>query len=132
VAGPPPARLRDEEIVAALASVFARYERVETQHRLRRLVAEELAKRRDAAKVSGPRVRLLAIRSGLVRMETRTKTSDGIERLEACPVCRARLRRVRNRTLRGGVVLVGLRCVQCGYKTGRELEVPTRYVFHRR
>lgn len=128
----PLARVRDEEVVAAIASVFARHDRVETQRRLRALVAHELARRRGAASVGGERVRLLAIRSGLVRLETRTKTSDGIEGLEACPVCKGKLRRVRNRTLTGGRVLVGLRCPACGYRTGRDLEVPTKYVFHRR
>ncbi|HEV8359989.1 MAG TPA: hypothetical protein VGR28_05995 [Candidatus Thermoplasmatota archaeon] len=133
MAGPTPAqRLRDEEVVAAITVVFSRFEKVETQHRLKDLVTKELARRRPGAKVAGARVRLLAIRSGLVRMETRTREGDGIEGLEACPVCAAKLRRVRNRTLTGGQVLVGLKCPVCGYKTGRVLEVPSRYVFHRR
>lgn len=126
-----PTSVRDEEVVAALASVFAKREKVETQHRLRAMVAQELERKRPGARVSGERVRLLAIRSGLVRMETRTKTSDAIDDLEVCPVCKGKLRRVRNRTLSGGRVLVGLKCAACGYKTGRQLEVPTRYVFHR-
>lgn len=118
--------------MAALATVFAGRERVETQRRLRELVERELGRRRPGARVGGERVRLLALRSGLVRVETRTKTRDGIGGIERCPVCAARLRKVRNRTLRGGQVLVGLRCSTCGYRTGRSLEVPSRYVFHRR
>lgn len=132
MAVPPSPKPRDEEVVAALAVVFARFDKVETQHRLRKLVAEELARRKRPATVSGSRVRLLAIRAGLVHMETRTKEGDGIDGRKECPVCRARLRRVQNRTLTGGRVLVGLRCAACGYRTGRKLEVPTRYVFHRR
>jgi hypothetical protein len=130
-APPATSKLRDEEIVAAIAAVFGRHERVETQHKLRALVQEELARRRPGAKVSGSRVRLLAIRSGIVQLETRTKEGDDIKGLEACPVCKGKLRRVRNRTLKGGVVLVGLKCPACGYKTGRTLEVPTKYVFHK-
>jgi ssDNA-binding Zn-finger/Zn-ribbon topoisomerase 1 len=62
----------------------------------------------------------------------RTKTTSTVDGVEECPVCRGKLRRLRNRTLRGGTVLVGLRCPECGYNSGRELEVPTKYVFHRR
>ncbi|MCA1813795.1 MAG: hypothetical protein LC624_07575 [Halobacteriales archaeon] len=130
----PPARsaTRDEEVVAAVASVFAKRDKVETQHRLRRFVEEELQRRKPGAKVSGSRARVLALRSGLVRLELRTKTMPGQEEAEQCPACKGKLRRLRNRTLKGGTVLVGLRCPECGYKSGRDLEVPTKYVFHRR
>lgn len=128
----PQAQPRDEEVVAAIAAVFARFDKVETQHRLRKLVQEELARRKPGARVGGARVRLLAVRSNIVRPEIRTKTGDGLAGLELCPVCKSKLRRIRNRTLKGGTVLVGLKCAQCGYKTGQRLQVPTKYVFHRR
>lgn len=127
----PGSAVRDEEVVAALAAVFARVERVETQRKLRDLVAKELARKRPGAKgVSGQRVRLLAIRARLVRVETRTKVGDGADAAKGCPVCQGKLRKVRNRTLTGGQVLVGLRCPLCGYRAGAKLAVPTKYVFH--
>jgi hypothetical protein len=132
MATPAPPRPRDEEVVAAIASVFARFEKVETQRKLRELVEQELRRRKPGARVAGPRIRVLAVRSGLVRLEMRYREGDGLEGLEACPVCQGKVKRVKNRTLSGGQVLVGLRCPQCGYKTGRELETPARYVFHRR
>lgn len=131
MAAPGP-QVRDEEVVAALATVFARHDKVETQRRLREMVAKELARRRPGARVSGERARVLAVRSGLVRLETRTKVGDGIQGVTQCPVCGAKVRKVRNRTLTGGQVLVGLRCSSCGYRAGQKLAVPTKYVFHRR
>lgn len=131
-AGQASTRLRDEEVVAAIAAVFARFDKVETQRKLRELVEAELRRRRPGARVAGPRVRVLAVRSGIVRLEMRYREGDGLEGVEACPVCGAKVRRVKNRTLTGGQVLVGLKCAACGYKTGRELEIPAKYVFHRR
>lgn len=131
MAAPAP-QVRDEEVVAALAAVFARHDKVETQRRLREMVAKELARRRPGARVSGERVRTLAVRANLVRLEMRTKTGDGISGVTHCPVCGGKLRKVRNRTLTGGQVLVGLRCAGCGYRAGQRLAVPTKYVFHRR
>lgn len=129
-AGP---RAPDEEVVAAIAAVFQKHEKVETQRRLREAVQKELQRLRPGAKVGGPRVRLLAARSGIVRVETsRAKVGDGIKGVHDCPVCQHKLRKVRNRTLAGGQVLIGLRCPRCGYKSGQRIAVPTRYVFHRR
>lgn len=128
----PGTQVRDEEVVAALAAVFARHDKVETQRRLRELVAKELGRRRPGARVSGERARALAVRAGLVRLEMRTKAGDGIQGVSQCPVCGGKLRKVRNRTLSGGQVLVGLRCAACGYRAGQRIAVPTKYTFHRR
>jgi DNA-directed RNA polymerase subunit RPC12/RpoP len=123
---------RDEEVVAAIAVVFSKRDKVETQRRLAQAVTAELARRKPGARVGGARARQLAIRSGIARVEMRLKEADGIDKVAACPVCGSKVRRVRNRTLSGGSVLTGLRCSECGWKSGRKLQLPSKYVFHRR
>ncbi len=49
-----------------------------------------------------------------------------------CPVCGARLRKVRNMTVFGGTVTLGYRCDRCRYWTGLRKRVPTRYIFTRK
>ena len=118
--------------MAAIAAVFQRHTHVETQRRLKAAVEAELQRRSPGASVGASRVRVLAVRSGLVRLEIATRHGKRGERLEACPVCGGKASKVRNRTLRGGSVLVGLRCKACGYRSGAEPKVPARYVFHKR
>lgn len=124
----PRKRARDEEIVATLVQVILEEGTVSSQTRLAELVNRRLAKR-GGLRVTPARVRVLAVRSGLVGITIRTRAGGPTPELSRCPVCGARLKRTANRTLTGATTASGYRCTRCPWWTGRELRIPTHYVF---
>jgi len=121
----------DERVRASLTRVFSTRQIVDSQRRLKALVEKDM-KGDDRYRVGEPRLRLLAIDSGLVDLEILCRDTDEMRSLIKCPVCGNRLKKVRNMTVFGGTVTLGYRCERCKYWTGLKRRVPTRYVFTRR
>lgn len=126
----PRKRARDEEVVAVLVKVILDEGTVSSQKRLADLVNRQLARRH--MHVTGERIRVLAVKSGLVSVMIRARVDGPTPELERCPVCRSRLRRTANRTLAGTTTQTGYKCTRCPWWTGRELRVPQHYVFQAR
>lgn len=119
-------RARDEEVVAILVKVILEEGTVSSQKRLADLVNGGLGQGRH---VTPERVRVLAVRSGLVSITIKARIQGETPELDQCPVCRARLRRTTNRTLTGATASTGYKCTRCPWWTGREMRVPQHYVF---
>lgn len=126
----PRRRLKDEEVVAVLVKVILEEGTVASQTRLAQLVNRQLARR--GGRVSPERVRILAVKSGLVALTIRTRTMGETPELAKCPVCGSKLRRTANRTLTGATAQTGYKCTRCPWWTGRELRMPHHYVFQAR
>ncbi|HEX2022152.1 MAG TPA: hypothetical protein VHH36_05525 [Candidatus Thermoplasmatota archaeon] len=126
----PRKRVRDEEVVATVVQVILEEGTVASQTRLAQLVNKRLPRR--AARVTPERVRVLAVKSGLVGLQIRTRAGGPTPDMTTCPVCRARLKRTANRTLTGAATSTGYKCSRCPWWTGRELRVPQHYVFQAR
>jgi hypothetical protein len=122
---------KDDRVRESLRRVFSTRQVVDSQRKLKGLVERDL-KGQEKYRVGGPRLRLLAIDSGLVDLEIFCRDTDEMRSLVKCPVCGERLKRVRNMTVFGGTVTLGYRCERCRYWTGLKRRVPTRYVFTRR
>jgi hypothetical protein len=118
-------------VVESLRRVLSTRQIVDSQRRLKQLVEKDL-RGDDTFRVGEPRLRILAIESGLVNLEIRCRDTPEMRSLMKCPVCRNRLRKVRNMTVFGGTVTLGYRCERCKYWTGLKRRVPTRYIFTRR
>lgn len=126
----PKKRLKDEEVIAILVKVILEEGTISSQTRLAELVNKQLARR--GGTVTPQRLRVLAIKSGLIALAIRTRTQGETPHMDRCPVCRAKLRRTANRTLMGATVPTGYRCTRCPWWTGRELRVPQHYTFQAR
>ena len=120
----------DEQIIKAVTKVLRKYRTVSSQHRLKKLVENELKTKNDEFHVSGSRIRNLVLKSGLVRIEIHSREGDPDKILHRCPVCNNSLKRVKNQTIFGGEVTIEFRCSNCGYWTGKKKRIPTLYVFH--
>ncbi len=128
----PEYRVPSEELVkASLVRVFSTRHAVNSQRQLKRLVEKDL-KSKETYRVGEPRLRQIALDSGLLDIEIHCRETEERRSLVRCPVCGERLRRVRNMTVFGGSVTLGYRCDRCRYWTGLRRRVPTRYVFTRR
>lgn len=123
-------RANDAELIALVVKVILEEGTVASQTRLAQLVNAQLGKRKTH--VTPERLRVLAVRSGLVGIAIRTRTDGETPELERCPVCRSKLRRTTNKTLTGSTAQTGYRCTRCPWWTGREMRVPQHYVFQAR
>ena len=121
----------DARVRESLARILSTRQMVDSQRKLKQLVDKDL-KGDEKYRVGEPRLRLLAIESGLVNLEIRCRDTQEMRSLVRCPVCGERLKKVRNMTVFGGTVTLGYRCGRCKYWTGLRRRVPTRYVFTRR
>src|SRR2546422_2614980 len=121
----------DDRVRDSLVRVFSTRPMVDSQRRLKQLVEKDL-KGDEKYRVGEPRLRLLAIDSGLLDLEIRCRDTDEMRSLIKCPVCGARLKKVRNMTVYGGTVTLWYRCERCKYWTGPKRRVPTRDNFTRR
>lgn len=121
----------DARVQESLARILRTRPIVDSQRKLKQLVEKDL-KGDEKYRVGEPRLRLLAIESGLVNLEIRCRETRVMRSLVKCPVCGERLQKVRNMTVFGGTVTLGYRCDRCKYWTGLRRRVPTRYVFTRR
>jgi hypothetical protein len=120
----------DERLVEAVEEALVRHPIVDSQRALADHVRAILHEADPDYRVSGERVRRVAVREGLAEVRVETGTTDEDPR-DACPVCETELEAVENRTLDGGRTVVGTRCPACGYSTGARHEVPLRYEFNR-
>lgn len=123
-------RARDEEIVATVVKVILDEGTVSSQKLLAQLVNRPLKKR--GMHVTGERIRVLAVKSGLVGVTIRARVDGPTPEMDRCPVCHSKLRRTANRTLTGTTTQTGYRCARCPWWTGRDLRIPVHYVFQAR
>ena len=120
----------DEEVFAAIYSAVPRTGVVESQHLFREVVQKELGAMNPAYKIAPKRLRLLAIKSGYITVDIRTREEDRIsKKLASCPVCGSKLKKLKNKTIYGGKVTLGYLCGKCSYTTGRIYRRPVRYIF---
>ncbi|HEV8050351.1 MAG TPA: hypothetical protein VGP88_07135 [Thermoplasmata archaeon] len=82
-------------------------------------------------RISGPRLRSLLVETQGVRLLVRFRERSDEPPPSSCPVCAGPLLPIRNRTLTGEVVALGLRCLRCGYWMHRRRRVPVRYTIQR-
>src|SRR5437870_13409463 len=99
----------DDRVRDSLVRVFSTRPMVDSQRRLKQLVEKDL-KGDEKYRVGEPRLRHLAIESGLVDLEIRCRDTEEMRSLIKCPVCGARLKKVRNMTVYGATVSPGYRC----------------------
>jgi hypothetical protein len=114
----------------ALRVLHAEGGTIQTQSRLLEEVNDQLRGEDPAFRVGAVRLREILISDPRIRVEIRYATRRLPGPLTSCPVCRGPLRELRNRTLRGEVVVTGWKCTRCPYRTPLRRRVPARYVFH--
>jgi hypothetical protein len=153
----------DEEVVTAIQRVISKHHTINSQHRLKNLVEDELQTLDKKFRVSGLRIRKLVLKSKYFHLEIHYKNppeeqdtkkskkkKDGAAKsgnekkakkpstksktkarttLRACPVCASKVKKIKNRTLRGGSIIAGYKCTGCSYHTSLPVRIPARYTF---
>jgi hypothetical protein len=122
----------DESILEALRSALESQKQIISQRELRERVIRELHKVDPGLTASGPRLRRLAITSGLAKVEIEWRETEKKTARARCPVCGSALRPTRNETVFGGSVTLGFSCPLCPFRSTMRRKEPTKYVFTRK
>ena len=118
----------DEKVIDAIFYVMYRHPQVRSQREMVDLVTAELNRSGGDYRISGQRIRRLAIRNDMLVLSISYNESEG-ELPTSCPVCGGNLISVMNSTLDGGTIEVCRRCDACPYTIGTTKRVPGRYSF---
>ena len=128
----------DEEVVSAIQRVISKHHTINSQHLMKELVEKELASVDKAYRVSGFRIRKFVLNSKYFHLDIDYKLPPEADKkkvakakkpkkpkqkrpepkLNACPVCGSKVKKIKNKTLRGDTVVSGFRCRECPYHTG--------------
>lgn len=118
-----------ETILEATLSLYISGRIVDSQEKLRKLILSKLQKDNQLYRLSGKRLRKVLIKAGIAKVQIVAREAEGKRPYFLCPVCDSRLTKIVNQTLNGTEVIIGYKCLTCGYWTHRKKRVPVRYVF---
>jgi len=121
---------KEDEVADIILKILKRRGSIESQNELHREVMKHLKRRNKSYKLTPRRMRIIALRTGKIRMEIRYKLMKReIEEINVCPVCGGKMVKIENATLEGKKVTIGFKCTSCPYWTGKKLRMPVRYIF---
>jgi predicted RNA-binding Zn-ribbon protein involved in translation (DUF1610 family) len=97
-----------------------------SQDELAKIIRQNLKKVEPGYAVSEKRVRSIILEIPGIRIQVETKKGALPKK---CPSCGHTLKKIHTKNLKGRNVLIGLRCLKCGYEGKEGSWTPKRYVF---
>lgn len=122
----------EDQIADAILIVMHKNPQVRSQRELVYLVGKQLKSSDPELRVSGERIRRVGINRGLINVTIEYNKSKNLNKPEICPVCRNRLKPVKNMTLDGSVIEIRRSCTVCSFTVGSSPIVPGRYFFSKK
>ena len=122
----------EDDVADAILIVMHKNPQVRSQRELVSLVRKQLRSSDPELRVGGERVRRVGINRGLINFTIEYNKSKNGKKPELCPVCRNRLKPVKNMTLDGSVIEVRRNCTVCSFSVGPSPIVPGRYFFSKK
>ncbi len=119
----------DERLSEAIFIVMYRNQQVRSQAEMTELVLKEINKDGSDYRVSGERIRRLAINRGLSHISIDYNDAENRDLPEDCPVCRNPLVGISNTTLDGRETEILRKCPVCTYSVGTRMRMPGKYTF---
>ncbi|MDR0198542.1 MAG: hypothetical protein LBI08_02230 [Methanomassiliicoccaceae archaeon] len=119
----------DDRLEKAIVAVVRKEGHVRSQAEMTSLVLSELRKEDPEYRVSGERIRRVAIERNILRVDIDYNMQDDRSLPDVCPVCGYPMAAVSNSTLDGRESKVGRQCTKCPYHTGSRRRTPGRYTF---
>lgn len=121
----------DDQVADAVFAVMYRNAQVVSQGEMVRLVNSELNKRGGDYRVSGERIRRIALNRDMLQISIDYNMNDG-DLPDVCPVCRNGMSSTLNMTLDGNTIEVSRKCTVCPFTVGTRNRIPGRYTFTRK
>ena len=119
----------DARLEKAVTAVMKKEGHIRSQAEMTELVLAELRKEDPEYRVSGERIRKIAIERNILRVDIDYNMQDDRSLPDVCPVCGYPMVAVSNSTLDGRESKVGKQCTKCPYQTGSKRRTPGRYTF---
>jgi len=119
----------DDRLEGAIRAVLKKEGHIRSQTEMTGLVLRELRKENADYRVSGERIRRVAIERNILRVDIEYNIQDDRSLPDVCPVCGYPMSAVSNSTLDGRESDVGRQCTKCPYQTGMKRRTPGRYAF---
>ena len=125
-------KIPDQDTVCkAVSRVMLRNQRIESQRELSDLVQKELSSEDPEYRISGERIRKVAVSSGAAKVEIEYREAVKKKLPDICPVCGNAMSPIMNMTLEGDVTEVKRNCTVCPFTAGQKACSPGRYIFVR-
>jgi hypothetical protein len=122
----------DDKLAEAIFVVMYRNQQVKSQSEMIAMVRMELSKSDENYRVSGERIRRVAINRKMLQLVIEYNKSNTIDLPDICPVCKNPLSSTMNTTLDGNTIEVNRKCTACPYSIGVKKHTPGRYTFIRK
>lgn len=122
----------DDKLAEAIFVVMYRNQQVRSQREMASLVRTEINKDGSDYRVSGERIRRVAMNRDMLQLVIEYNESDSEDLPDTCPVCKNVMSPIMNRTLDGGTIEVLRKCTVCPYSVGTKMRLPGRYTFVRK
>jgi len=119
----------DERLERAILAVLKKEGHIRSQAEMTGFVVNELRKEDPEYRVSGERIRRIAIERNILRVDIDYNLQDDRSLPDVCPVCGYPMAAISNSTLDGRESDVGRQCTRCPYQTGPKRKTPGRYAF---
>jgi hypothetical protein len=119
----------DDRLEEAIRAVMERDIQIRSQTMMTELVLKELKNDPNEYRVSGERIRRVAIERNILRIDIEYNQHDDRSSPDVCPVCGYPMAVVSNSKLGGGSAKIGRQCTRCPYTTGTKRRTPGRYTF---
>ncbi|MGC9059381.1 MAG: hypothetical protein ACP5H3_03200 [Candidatus Aenigmatarchaeota archaeon] len=102
---------------------------VESQEELSSLVEKELKKIDKNYAVGSTRVKRIALEIPEIEVKAKTKKSFGLKKIDKCPICGSKIEEIKVKNLLGKEIVIGYKCIKCGYESDLEAFLPMKYIF---
>lgn len=125
-------KIPDQDTVCkAVSRVMLRNQRIGSQRELSDLVQKELSSEDPEYRISGERIRKVAVSYGAAKVEIEYREAVKKKLPDICPVCGNAMSPIMNMTLEGDVTEVKRNCTVCPFTAGQKACSPGRYIFVR-
>ncbi|MCL1904888.1 MAG: hypothetical protein FWG19_02035 [Methanomassiliicoccaceae archaeon] len=121
----------DDRLEDAIRAVMKRNRQILSQNAMKELVLKELRKEDEDYRVSGERIRKVAVDRDILRIEIEYNLYDEMSAPNVCPVCGFPMEVINNSTLDGRDTDIGRKCTKCTYQIGLRKKTPGRYTFNK-
>lgn len=119
----------DEKVKEIIKKILKSRLRVESQEELSSLALKELQKEDKSFTLSPMRAKRIALQIPEIEVKARTKKTPKMQKIDKCPICEAKIEEIKVKNLLNRFIVVGYRCINCGYQSDLEAFMPMRYVF---
>ncbi|MFA6709836.1 MAG: hypothetical protein WC067_00910 [Candidatus Methanomethylophilaceae archaeon] len=128
-----PYKIPDDDMLAeAIFVVMYRNQQIKSQSEMIAAVRSELNRNGGEYRVSGERIRRIAVNRKMLQLVIEYNTSNMTDLPDMCPVCKNPMSSVMNATLDGDTIEVNRKCTACPYFIGVKRHTPGRYTFIRK